>query len=150
MPCFMFVFAFLSTNHFSCLSSSNVVFSLCSLGDQKFTTVIGGDRSAIGLCIIHQRDLTRECPSIDYRWSVVGMAGQERSWAWLQYKDLGLVSIWRPPFPGMGITMLKIRRSRDRLIFGMGIPILVRWHLLLRCPKLCRYKIPAIKVWQLL
>ena len=29
----------------------------------------------------------------------------------------------------MGITMLKIRRSRDRLIFNMGIPILARQHL---------------------
>ena len=29
-------------------------------------------------------------------------------------------------FPGMGIPMLKIRRSCDRLIFNMGIPILVR------------------------
>ena len=29
----------------------------------------------------------------------------------------------------MGIPVLKIRRSRDRLIFNMGIPILVRWHL---------------------
>ena len=29
----------------------------------------------------------------------------------------------------MGISMLKIRRSRDRLIFNMGIPILMRWHL---------------------
>ena len=32
-------------------------------------------------------------------------------------------------FPGMEIPMLKIRRSRDRLIFNMGIPILVRQHL---------------------
>ena len=32
-------------------------------------------------------------------------------------------------FPGMGILMLKIRRSRNRLIFNMGIPILVRRHL---------------------
>ena len=32
-------------------------------------------------------------------------------------------------FPGMGIPMLKIRRSPDRFIFNMGIPILVRWHL---------------------
>ena len=32
-------------------------------------------------------------------------------------------------FPGMVILMLKIRRSRDRLIFNMGIPILVRRHL---------------------
>ena len=31
-------------------------------------------------------------------------------------------------FPGMGIPMLKIRRSRDRLIFNMGIPILIRRH----------------------
>ena len=32
-------------------------------------------------------------------------------------------------FPGMGIPMLKIRRSRDDLVFKMGIPILVRRHL---------------------
>ena len=32
-------------------------------------------------------------------------------------------------FPGMGIPMLKIRRSRDRIIFNMAIPILVRQHL---------------------
>ena len=35
----------------------------------------------------------------------------------------------RLSFPGMGIPMLKIRQSRDRLIFNMGIPILVSWHL---------------------
>ena len=29
----------------------------------------------------------------------------------------------------MGIPMLKIRRPQDCLIFNMGIPILVRWHL---------------------
>ena len=44
-------------------------------------------------------------------------------------QHLGLVSISRPSFSGMGIPMLKIRRSRHRLIFNMGIPILVRWHL---------------------
>ena len=27
-----------------------------------------------------------------------------------------------------GISMLKIRRSQDRLIFNMGIPILVKWY----------------------
>ena len=32
-------------------------------------------------------------------------------------------------FPNYDIPMLKIRRSRDRLIFNMGIPILVRRHL---------------------
>ena len=32
-------------------------------------------------------------------------------------------------FPCIGIPMLKIRRSQDRLIFNMGIPILVRRHL---------------------
>ena len=41
----------------------------------------------------------------------------------------GPVSIQRLPVPGMGIPMLKIRWSRDRLIFNMGIPILVRRHL---------------------
>ena len=35
----------------------------------------------------------------------------------------------RLSFPGMGIPMLKIRQSRDRLIFNMGILILVSWHL---------------------
>ena len=38
--------------------------------------------------------------------------------------DLGPVSIY-----GMGILMLKIRRSQDCLIFNMVIPILVRRHL---------------------
>ena len=33
-----------------------------------------------------------------------------------------------PDFPLM-VGSLKIRRSHDRLIFNMGIPILVRWHL---------------------
>ena len=32
-------------------------------------------------------------------------------------------------FPRYGIPILKIRRSRDRLIFNMGIPILVRRHI---------------------
>ena len=32
-------------------------------------------------------------------------------------------------FPGVGISIIKIRRSWDRLILIMGIPILVRWHL---------------------
>ena len=32
-------------------------------------------------------------------------------------------------FPRYGIPILKIRRSRDRLIFIMGIPMLVRQHL---------------------
>ena len=31
------------------------------------------------------------------------------------------VSIYRPSFPGMGIPMLKMRWSRDHLIFNMGI-----------------------------
>ena len=44
-------------------------------------------------------------------------------------KTLGPVSISRPSFPGMGIPMLKIRRSWDCLIFNMGIPILARRHL---------------------
>ena len=32
-------------------------------------------------------------------------------------------------FTRYGDSHVKIRRSRDRLIFNMGIPILVRWHL---------------------
>ena len=41
----------------------------------------------------------------------------------------GPASIQRPSFPGLGIPVLKIRRSWDRLIFNMGIPILVRGYL---------------------
>ena len=33
-------------------------------------------------------------------------------------------------FPGMGISIIKIRRSRDRLISIMGRPILVRQRFL--------------------
>ena len=40
----------------------------------------------------------------------------------------GPVSI-KPVFPRYRIPMLKIRRSRDRLIFNVGIPKLVRRHL---------------------
>ena len=32
-------------------------------------------------------------------------------------------------FPGIGILILKIRLSHDRLIFVIGNPILIRWHL---------------------
>ena len=35
-------------------------------------------------------------------------------------------------FAKYGIPMLKIRRSGERLIFNMGIPVLVRWHFILR------------------
>ena len=49
---------------------------------------------------------------------------------WFVYLDApGPVSIWRPSFPGMWSPMLKIRRSRDRLIFNMGIPIQIRRYL---------------------
>ena len=45
---------------------------------------------------------------------------------WKPAKKVGPIST---VFPSMGIPMLKMRRSRDHLIFNMGIPILVRWHL---------------------
>ena len=34
----------------------------------------------------------------------------------------------------MGIPMLKIRRSQDRLIFNIGIPILVRQYIYIETP----------------
>ena len=43
-------------------------------------------------------------------------------------RNLGPVFL-KTVFPRYGIPMLKIRRSRDRLIFNMGIPILVRRHI---------------------
>ena len=43
----------------------------------------------------------------------------------------------RPSFPGMGIPMLKIRRSRDRLIFNTWIPKLIRHLYIETAPRLC-------------
>ena len=43
--------------------------------------------------------------------------------------------------------MLKIRRSRDRLIFNMGIPILVRWHLYIETAPRTRRVKGAIIFW---
>ena len=43
-------------------------------------------------------------------------------------------------FPGMRIPMLKTRRSRDRLIFNIGIPILARRHLYIETPPLLLHK----------
>ena len=48
-------------------------------------------------------------------------------------------------FPGMGIPMLMIRRSRDRLIFNMVIPILVR-HLYVQTPPWCPHRIHSMYV----
>ena len=49
-------------------------------------------------------------------------------------------------FPRYGIPMLKIRRSRDRLIFNMGIPILVRRHLYIEmAPLVSRFLKPLPK-----
>ena len=44
------------------------------------------------------------------------------------------VSIYIRSFQCMAISMLKIRRSRDRLIFNMGIHILVRRHFYIATP----------------
>ena len=55
-------------------------------------------------------------------WDYGGSAGK---WVPSQYKYL---------FPVMGIPMLKIKRSQDRLIFNMGIPILVRRYLYFETP----------------
>ena len=49
--------------------------------------------------------------------------------------------------PSYGIPMLKIRRSRDRLTFSMGIPILVIWHLYIQMPPLVLVNHMALKCW---
>ena len=53
----------------------------------------------------------------------------------IRHIDFRTPGSWREPrlhiktmFPRHGIPMLKIRRSWDRLIYNMGIPILQRWH----------------------
>ena len=42
----------------------------------------------------------------------------------------GLYSLRRRRLTGIGIPMINLRRSDDRLRFIMGIPILIRWRLL--------------------
>ena len=54
-------------------------------------------------------------------------------------------------FPGMGILVLKIRRSWDPLIFNMGIPIMVRQYLYIEtAPRLPLYNslllIPMVEI----
>ena len=50
----------------------------------------------------------------------------------------------KPVFPGMGIPMLKIRRSQDRLIFNMGIFILIRRHIYIEmAPDLLSVHVPV-------
>ena len=77
------------------------------------------------------------------RWRPRQNTGQQRmvrgmiNSLFLRY--LGSVSIWRPSFLGMGIPMLKIRRSQDRLIFNMGILTLVRRHLYIQMPPGCDF-----------
>ena len=41
----------------------------------------------------------------------------------------------------MGIPIIKIRRSWDRLIFIMGIPLLVRWHLYIETTRSSQYEL---------
>ena len=54
-----------------------------------------------------------------------------------QYKDC--------LFHVLGIPILKIRWSHDRLIFNMWIPILVRWHLYIgTAPSLIKHNIIAV------
>ena len=66
------------------------------------------------LRISRLRDFTRSCGKTSYRLVSRGPG-----------PHLNINTV----FPVMGIPMLKVRRSWDRLIFNMGIPILVRRHL---------------------
>ena len=62
-------------------------------------------------------------------YSISSLFWVQFSWS-LSYKyHPGAVSIWRCRLASIGITMLKIRRSGDRLIFNMGIPYLERLSL---------------------
>ena len=71
--------------------------------------------------------------------------------------SVGPVSILTLSFPRMGIPMLKIRRTRDRLIFNMGIHMPVRHHdidtdpqsLLRRAMRLTSQTIYEIQNWNL-
>ena len=61
----------------------------------------------------------------------------QEAWAASQYKTV---------FPMYGIPMLMIRRSQGRLIFNMGIPILVRRHLYMEMPPLVVSEVDNLSV----
>ena len=62
--------------------------------------------------------------TMHYRWSTDG----QRNWIVLVLESGPQLNI-KTVFSGMRILIIKIRQSPDRLIFIMGIPILVRRHL---------------------
>ena len=70
-------------------------------------------------------------------------------------RHLGPVAVLRQSFSGMGIPMLKIRWSWDRLIFNIGIPILVRRYLYVETGTRCLieqkiYELQFIILWDAL
>ena len=58
-----------------------------------------------------------KCAAHSGAWDQVGF--HHTTWALSQYKDV---------FTSMGVSIMKMRCSSDRLIFIMGIPIPARWH----------------------
>ena len=54
----------------------------------------------------------------------------DRKYIMARHTVQGLYSLRRRSLTGIGITMINLRRSDDRLMFIMGIPILIRRNLL--------------------
>ena len=84
---------------------------------------------------IEFRVLMHGCHSFNFTqvWSKDIRLTMRHYWSGL-YIDAaqGTVSIYRCHFTNIGIPMLKIRRSPDRLIFNMGIPYLGKTVFILR------------------
>ena len=110
--------------------------------------------SGIACCWLVNHDVRVICPAyyfiraslaISLSWrqeaclkfTIIGWSAlwQRDDWASFVLGDWALSQYIKTIFPGMGIPMLKIRWSRDHLIFNMGIPILVSGIFILRRPQ---------------
>ena len=62
---------------------------------------------------------------LDIQWIASSHHGVFLAFEWKMFSNLNIMAV----FPGMGISMIKMRWSWDQLIFIMRNPILVRRHL---------------------
>ena len=85
-------------------------------------------QSTVSLCIISKRFENWELTFGRTRFHMTSVYDEYRKLI-LHCKPPGPRLNIKTVFPSMGIPTLKIRWSRDRLIFNIGIPILVRRHL---------------------
>ena len=94
------------------------------------------NRTNVGLLCVHIWMQFWKCTKLepDSRHSHQSYIDHKYVSTRLQQKYTGAPSQYKDGLYRYGISMLKIRRSRDRLIFNTGTPTLVRLHLYIATP----------------